>query len=78
MLWKVEMTKQTKITVIVILGLGVLYGFSRSHPLSFWTSADPSSASVATLIRLRFLADLEETDDILCPSQLPPVSALVS
>ncbi|KAL2114554.1 hypothetical protein VUR80DRAFT_4537 [Thermomyces stellatus] len=46
MLWNVEMTKQTKITVIIILGLGIF-------------------ASVATLIRLRFLADLEETEDIL-------------
>lgn len=25
MLWKVKMTKQTKMTVIAILGLGILY-----------------------------------------------------
>lgn len=37
-----------------------------------------SSASIATLIRLRFLADLEETDDILCPFlPTPAVSVLV-
>ena len=36
-------------------------------------NTDPRSASVATLIRLRFLADLEETDDILCPSSRPRV-----
>ncbi|CAI4210221.1 unnamed protein product [Parascedosporium putredinis] len=46
MLWNVDMTKQTKITVIVILGLGIF-------------------ASVATLIRLKFLADLTDTADIL-------------
>ncbi|PKS05246.1 hypothetical protein jhhlp_008617 [Lomentospora prolificans] len=46
MLWSVEMTKQTKITVIIILGLGIF-------------------ASVATLIRLKFLSDLVQTEDIL-------------
>ena len=76
MLWNVEMTKQTKITVIVILGLGVLYGVFYSHLLSSWISADPGSASVATLIRLRFLADLEETDDILCPFHPQPPQTL--
>lgn len=39
MLWNVEMTKQTKITVIVILGLGILYALSCSHLFLF--SADP-------------------------------------
>ncbi|SPN98900.1 related to integral membrane protein pth11 [Cephalotrichum gorgonifer] len=46
MLWKVDMTRQAKLTVILILGLGIF-------------------ASIATLIRLKFLADLEQTDDIL-------------
>lgn len=60
------MTKQTKITVIIILGLGILYDPFYSRPLYSLVYADPTSASVATLIRLRFLADLEETEDILC------------
>ncbi|KAJ9134651.1 Integral membrane family protein [Pleurostoma richardsiae] len=46
MIWGVKMTTQTKVTVVVILGLGVF-------------------ASVATLIRLKFLSDLTDTDDIL-------------
>ncbi|KAI9158710.1 hypothetical protein HJFPF1_06708 [Paramyrothecium foliicola] len=46
MVWRVNMTMQAKITVVVILGLGVF-------------------ASVATLVRIRFLTDLENTDDIL-------------
>lgn len=29
MLWNVKMTKQAKATVIVILGLGILYALSR-------------------------------------------------
>ncbi|KAF5025893.1 hypothetical protein F66182_2012 [Fusarium sp. NRRL 66182] len=46
MLWSVKMTKQAKVTVIIILGLGIF-------------------ASLATLVRLRFLADLTDTHDIL-------------
>ncbi|KAB5545592.1 hypothetical protein GE09DRAFT_967965 [Coniochaeta sp. 2T2.1] len=46
MIWNVKMTKQAKVIVVVLLGLGVF-------------------ASVATLIRLKFLSDLNDTDDIL-------------
>ncbi|KAK7749708.1 hypothetical protein SLS53_000287 [Cytospora paraplurivora] len=46
MIWKVKMNKQTKATVVVILGLGIF-------------------ASIATLIRLKYLADLTDTSDIL-------------
>ncbi|KAJ2906606.1 putative integral membrane family protein [Zalerion maritima] len=46
MIWKVKMSIQAKMTVSVVLGLGVF-------------------ASVATLIRLKFLADLNDADDIL-------------
>lgn len=46
MLWRVKMTAQAKLTVIVILGLGVF-------------------ASVATLVRIKFLADLTDLADIL-------------
>ncbi|KAI1138579.1 hypothetical protein F5Y05DRAFT_44160 [Hypoxylon sp. FL0543] len=46
MLWAVKMTTQAKITVVVVLGLGVF-------------------ASVATLVRLKFLADLTDLADIL-------------
>ncbi|KAJ3486784.1 hypothetical protein NLG97_g6544 [Lecanicillium saksenae] len=46
MLWNVKMTKQAKVTVVLILGLGIF-------------------ASVATLIRVKFLAGLTETDDLL-------------
>ncbi|KAF3770744.1 hypothetical protein M406DRAFT_239910, partial [Cryphonectria parasitica EP155] len=46
MIWKAKMTVQTKITVALILGLGVF-------------------ASVATLIRVKFLANLTDVDDIL-------------
>ncbi|KAL8402989.1 hypothetical protein RB594_008301 [Gaeumannomyces avenae] len=45
-IWRVKMTKQAKLTVMLILGLGVF-------------------ASIATLIRLKFLADLNDTADIL-------------
>ncbi|EGX91448.1 hypothetical protein CCM_05606 [Cordyceps militaris CM01] len=46
MLWNVKMTKQAKVTVVLILGLGIF-------------------ASIATLIRVKFLAGLTETDDLL-------------
>ncbi|KAH6686166.1 integral membrane family protein [Plectosphaerella plurivora] len=46
MVWKVKMTTPAKISVVMLLGLGIF-------------------ASIATLIRLKFLADLEELDDIL-------------
>ncbi|KAI1377203.1 hypothetical protein F4677DRAFT_48593 [Hypoxylon crocopeplum] len=46
MLWKVKMTTQAKMTVVVVLGLGVF-------------------ASIATLVRLKFLADLTDLADIL-------------
>ncbi|KAI8966161.1 hypothetical protein F5Y11DRAFT_214906 [Daldinia sp. FL1419] len=46
MLWSVKMTTQAKMTVIMVLGLGVF-------------------ASIATLVRLKFLADLTDMADIL-------------
>ncbi|KAI5862939.1 hypothetical protein GGS23DRAFT_570231 [Durotheca rogersii] len=46
MLWKVKMTAQAKLTVVIVLGLGVF-------------------ASIATLVRLKFLSDLTELEDIL-------------
>ncbi|KAI1776231.1 hypothetical protein F4818DRAFT_374699 [Hypoxylon cercidicola] len=46
MVWGVKMTMQAKLTVVVILGLGVF-------------------ASIATLVRLKFLADLTDMADIL-------------
>ncbi|TPX06945.1 uncharacterized protein E0L32_011169 [Thyridium curvatum] len=46
MIWGVQMTKQAKITVSIVLGLGIF-------------------ASIATLIRLKFLSDLNDTADIL-------------
>ncbi|KAK6951678.1 hypothetical protein Daesc_006201 [Daldinia eschscholtzii] len=46
MLWSVKMTTQAKMTVVVVLGLGIF-------------------ASVATLVRLKFLADLTDMADIL-------------
>ncbi|KAF3064898.1 putative integral membrane family protein [Daldinia childiae] len=46
MLWSVKMTTQAKMTVVVVLGLGVF-------------------ASIATLVRLKFLADLTDMADIL-------------
>ena len=49
MIWHVKMTIEAKITVSLVLGLGIF-------------------ASIATLVRLRFLADLTDTDDILCKS----------
>jgi hypothetical protein len=80
MLWNVKMSPQAKITVIVILGLGILYGFQAldaqylhvnivANTLSYYYSA-----SIATLVRLNFIADLENIDDILCtlPSTLTP------
>lgn len=46
MVWSVKMTKQAKMTVVLVLGLGVF-------------------ASIATLIRIKFLADLTNLDDLL-------------
>ncbi|XDG02386.1 hypothetical protein ABKA04_002001 [Annulohypoxylon sp. FPYF3050] len=46
MLWNVKMTAQAKLTVVVVLGLGIF-------------------ASIATLVRLKFLADLTDMADIL-------------
>ncbi|KJZ80539.1 hypothetical protein HIM_00389 [Hirsutella minnesotensis 3608] len=45
MMWNVKMTKQAKITVVVILGLGIF-------------------ASIATLVRLRYLDGLQQMDDL--------------
>ena len=57
--WNVKMTTQTKITVVLILSMGVF-------------------ASVATLIRLKFLSDLTDLSDILRRSSLLPRSCLTS
>ncbi|KAI0884257.1 uncharacterized protein GGS22DRAFT_21179 [Annulohypoxylon maeteangense] len=46
MLWSVKMSAQAKLTVVVVLGLGIF-------------------ASIATLVRLKFLADLTDMADIL-------------
>ncbi|KUI71174.1 hypothetical protein VM1G_07123 [Cytospora mali] len=46
MVWQVKMSVQAKMTVVVILGLGIF-------------------ASIATIIRMKFLADLTDTSDIL-------------
>ncbi|KAI5924832.1 hypothetical protein F4810DRAFT_709402 [Camillea tinctor] len=46
MIWNVKMTSQAKMTVVIVLGLGIF-------------------ASIATLIRLKFLSDLEDMSDIL-------------
>lgn len=46
MIWNVKMTIEAKLTVSLVLGLGVF-------------------ASIATLVRLKFLADLTDTKDIL-------------
>ncbi|KAK7745157.1 hypothetical protein SLS62_009870 [Diatrype stigma] len=46
MIWNVKMTTEAKVTVSMVLGLGIF-------------------ASIATLVRLKFLADLMNTSDIL-------------
>ncbi|KAI1411925.1 hypothetical protein F5Y13DRAFT_190923 [Hypoxylon sp. FL1857] len=46
MLWTVKMTAQAKLTVVVVLGLGIF-------------------ASIATLVRLKFLSDITDLADIL-------------
>ncbi|OAQ98252.1 hypothetical protein LLEC1_00773 [Akanthomyces lecanii] len=46
MLWSVKMTRQAKVTVVLILGLGIF-------------------ASIATLIRVKFLAGVSDTEDLL-------------
>ena len=67
MIWNVKMTRQAKLTVTIILGLGVLYGFpSMCPPRQEASSNIGNSASIATLIRLKFLAELNNVDDILC------------
>ncbi|KAK1594750.1 integral membrane family protein [Colletotrichum navitas] len=58
MVWSIEMTKQAKATVIVILSLGIF-------------------ASIATLVRLRYLADLGDVADILFTGTDPMVWTLV-
>jgi hypothetical protein len=47
MVWGIKMTKQAKLTVIIVLGLGIF-------------------VSIATLIRLKFLAGINDTADLLC------------
>ncbi|KAI0012750.1 hypothetical protein F4779DRAFT_625669 [Xylariaceae sp. FL0662B] len=46
MIWNVKMTAQAKLTVVVVLGMGIF-------------------ASIATLVRLKFLSDLADMADIL-------------
>ncbi|KAJ4416172.1 hypothetical protein N0V82_006932 [Gnomoniopsis sp. IMI 355080] len=58
MLWKATMTKHAKITVSIVLSLGIF-------------------ASIATLIRVKFLVDLTDTDDILYAGTNPMVWTLV-
>jgi hypothetical protein len=73
MIWNVQMTLQQKITVILILSLGVLYVLSSSACSCQFTSFQyelPSnfiyrSASIATIIRLKYIVDLTDISDVL-------------
>ncbi|KAL3422852.1 integral membrane family protein [Phlyctema vagabunda] len=58
MIWNINMSSQTKSTVVVILSLGVF-------------------ASIATLIRLRYLVDLTKTEDILYAGTNPMIWTLI-
>ncbi|RFU71754.1 integral membrane family [Trichoderma arundinaceum] len=66
MLWSVKMTSQAKATVILILGLGILYVPERTLiPRNGMLIGVMNSASIATLIRIKYLSVLQDTDDLL-------------
>jgi hypothetical protein len=70
MLWNVKMNRQTKVVVVVILSLGALYVLLCSYTNLESKILTPISASIATLIRIKYLIDLVSPDDILCKSSL--------
>lgn len=82
MIWGVQMTKQAKITVSIVLGLGILYvetaGRVTGPCAVLLTGSGWCSASIATLIRLKFLSDLNDTADILCESAAPTMCKLLT
>lgn len=70
MIWSVQMSVQKKMAVAFVLSLGVLYVLGEtSTPLIFTLTS--SSASIATLIRLKYLIGLTDQSDILCSSSTP-------
>lgn len=71
MLWSVKMTSQAKATVILILGLGILYEPLRTPFPHETANSAVNSASIATIIRIKYLSTLQDTDDLLCTSSLP-------
>lgn len=71
MIWSVQMTVQAKATVAFVLSLGVLYvkPLLNDSFLSFVhheANMQSISASIATLIRLKYLIELADIDDVLC------------
>lgn len=71
MVWKVRMSLQAKITVILVLSLGVLYVYQSAESSSgtfYLRVLIFTSASIATLIRVRFLIEIGNFEDLLCKS----------
>ena len=75
MIWSIQMSVQKKMAIAFILSLGVLYVPGETSTTLVFTLT-PSSASIATLIRLKYLIGLVDQSDILCSSPtlfpLPP------
>ncbi len=70
MIWSVQMSVQAKATVAFVLSLGILYAASLALLTRQQTNED-CSASVATLIRLKYIVELANISDVLCSSPLP-------
>jgi len=80
MIWSIQMTTQKKITIGFVLSLGVLYVpiptplLPLPHPDSTQLIHFPS-ASIATLIRLKYLIELSDYSDLLCTPPFSPTSS---
>jgi hypothetical protein len=72
MIWSVQMSVQTKVTVAFILSLGILY-VSHLIRSRLQHTNRTRSASVATLVRLKYIVELADISDVLCSSPIPPI-----
>jgi hypothetical protein len=66
LVWNLSLNRRTKAAVAGILGMGAMSVFPNP-PFSMLTS---TSASIATIVRVPYLKDLNNTGDFLCTSPL--------
>jgi hypothetical protein len=71
MIWSIQMSVQTKVTVAFILSLGILYAEQSLFPCNHQQTDNYYSASVATLIRLKYIVELGDISDVLCSPPQP-------